>query len=208
MKKILMFIALAVLGCSAMADVAVDMNAAFINDTNGTPVSVGDMFLIVIDTDGDGVNGAGLANYTDYNAAWNAVVNVGSFLWDTDDIILFQGGLNNGSSMAGWFDLSASHGGTLTTALAGGVDAGDSVYAMWFSGVAGTELTPGAVSQVGFYTEGAWALPADQGTLTANNFGLNQNSISVVPEPASVLLVAVGGALVYGLRRKSNLFGK
>lgn len=201
MKKIIMFIALAMLGCNAIADVAVDMNAAFVNDKDGVGLSVGDMFLIAIDTDGDGVDGASLANYTDDNAAWNAVYDAGSFLWDADDVILFQGGLNNGSSMAGWFDLMASHGSTVTTALGSGIDEGDSVYAMWFSGVAGTELTPGAVSQVGFYTEGNWALPANNGTLTANNFALSQDSITVVPEPATALLLLIGGGCAWAGRR-------
>jgi len=203
MKKIMMIVAALAMSLTAFATVSVDFDVATLNDANDTPIAEGIKFLIFLDKDGDGINGADLSNYFDNNSTWRSVVNSGSFLWDADDEILFNGA-SKGWGLTGEFAINDAYDGNLVFNLGSGIDAGDQIYALWFAEVAGAAATPGSITEVGFITDASWDLPADTGLLQVNDWGQNQSAITVVPEPASALLVAVGGAMVYALRRNTR----
>lgn len=202
MKKIMMIIAGLAMSLTAFATVSVDFDVATLNDANDVAIAEGIKFLIFVDKDGDGINGAWDTNYSDNNSAWNAVVNTGSFLWDTDDEIMFNGA-SKGWGLSGEFATGDANGGNLVFSLGNGIDAGDQIYALWFAEVAGAAATPGSITEVGFITDAAWDLPSDTGLLQVNDWSKNQSAITVqaVPEPATALLVLIGGGLAYASRR-------
>jgi len=205
MKKVLIMLAMAAMASMALATVSVNFELSQLNDANDVAINEGIKFLAFIDKDGDGINGLNLGNYSDGNTLWAAAAaaNQGTFLWDADDEIIFNGE-NKGWDLAGYFSLLDAQGGNSMVTLGGGIDAGDQVYVMWFSELAGSAVTPGSITEVGYYTSGSWTLPNDTGLLQAEDYGLNHSAITVVPEPASALLVAVGGAMVYALRRNTR----
>jgi hypothetical protein len=208
MKKQLLMMAMLAMAAMTYAGVAVNFELYQLNDADDVAISEGIKFLAFIDTDGDGINGLNLGNYSDNNSLWvdAATGNQGSFLWDADDVIIFDGG-NAGWGTAGYFSLNDpnANGGNALVTLGSGIDAGDQVYVMWFSELAGSASAPGSISQVGYYTDSNWTLPNDTGLLQAEDYALNQSAIAV-PEPASALLVALGGGMVYALRRRGHRF--
>ena len=207
MKKIIMMFAMA-MAATSFANIAVNMDLMTLNNASGAPISEGIKFLVYVDKDNDGINGLNLGNYSDNNALWvaAATANQGSFLWDADDTIVFNGA-SKGWGSSGFFSIGDANGGNALFSLGGGIDANDHVYAMWFSELDGTAVVPGSITEVGFYTDSNWALPGDTGTLEASDYGLNQSAITVqaIPEPATALLVAIGGGMAYVLRRKQNI---
>jgi hypothetical protein len=208
MKKIIMMFAMA-MAATSFATVSIDVDLMTLNDVNDQPISEGIKFLVFVDRNNDGIAGLDLSNYSDNNALWTAAAtaNQGTFLWDANDVIVYNGS-NAGWGLDGYFSLQGANNGLVQLTLGiDGVDAGDHVYTMWFPELSGDATVPGNITQVGFLTDPNWTLPADTGVLSATGYDFNQSAIAV-PEPASALLVALGGGLVYALRRKSNLFGK
>jgi hypothetical protein len=206
MKKILMVSAMAVMASVTFANVSVNFELSYLNDADDVAINEGIKFLAFIDKDGDGINGLNLGNYSDDNALWSAAAtaNAGSFLWDADDVIIFNGE-NKGWGVPGYFSLLDAQGGNSTVSLGNGIDTGDQVYVMWFAELAGIASAPGSISQVGYYTDSNWTLPPEGNGLQAEDYALNQSAITVVPEPATALLVAIGGGMAYVLRRKQNI---
>jgi len=207
MKKILVMLAMAAMAHVTFADVAVNFELAYLNDADDVVINEGIKFLAFIDKDGDGIDGLNMGNYSDNNALWvaAATANTGSFLWDANDVIIFNGE-NKGWGLPGYFSLLDAQGGNSIVTLGNGIDVGDQVYVMWFAELAGNAGAPGSITQVGFYTDSNWTLPNDTGLLQAEDYELNQSAITVVPEPASALLVALGGGMVYALRRRGHRF--
>ncbi len=204
MKRIIMMLIMA-MAVTSFADISVNLDLMTLNDANDVAISEGIKFLAFVDKDNDGINGLDLSNYSDNNALWvaAAVANQGSFLWDADDAIVFNGA-SKGWGLDGYFSASDANGGDIQITLGNGIDENDHFYVMWFAELAGNAVAPGSISQVGFYTDSNWRLPAAPGLMTAASDTLNQSAITVVPEPASALLVAVGGAMVYALRRNTR----
>ncbi|MFA6172278.1 MAG: PEP-CTERM sorting domain-containing protein [Kiritimatiellales bacterium] len=208
MKKIIMMFALA-MAATSFATVSVNMDLMTLNDASDVAIKEGIKFLVYVDKDNDGINGLNLSNYADLNSLWvnAAAANTGSFLWDADDAIIFNGA-SAGWGSEGFFSLGSANGGlNAMFNLGNGIDQNDGVYAMWFAELAGNAATPAGITEVGFYTDSNWALPGDTGTLEASDYGLNQSAITVqaIPEPATALLVAIGGGMAYVLRRKQNI---
>jgi hypothetical protein len=206
MKKIIMMFAMA-MAATSFANVAVNMDIMTLNDASDVAIQEGIKFLVYVDKDNDGINGLDLSNYFDDNALWvaAAAANQGSFLWDADDAIIFEGA-SAGWGSEGFFSIGSANGGlNANFALGNGIDAGDHVYAMWFAELAGDAATPAGITEVGFYTDSVWTLPSETGLLDASDYYLNQSAITVVPEPATALLVAIGGGMAYVIRRKSNI---
>jgi hypothetical protein len=209
MKKILVMLAMAAMASMAFADVAVNLELSYLNDADDAPISEGIKFLAFIDTDGDGINGLNLGNYSDNNALWSAAAtaNQGTFRWDADDVIIYNG-VNAGAGLDGYFSLinTPQAGNSVVTLGVDGIAVGNQVYVMWFSELAGSASAPGIIHQVGYYTDSNWTLPTNGNTLQVEDYTLNQSAITVIPEPASALLVALGGGMVYVLRRRGNRF--
>lgn len=207
MKKIIAILALAAFASVTLADVAVNFELWTLNDADDTPISENIKFLAFIDADGDGINGLNLDNYSDNNSLWNAAAaaNQATFLWDTDDLIIFNGD-SKGYAVPGYFSLLDANGGNAVFSLGSGIDTGDQVYVMWFAELAGSASAPGSITQVGYYTDSNWTLPNVTGLLQAEDYALNQSAITIqaVPEPASALLIALGGGAVYAIRRRGR----
>jgi hypothetical protein len=205
MKKIIMMFAMA-MAATSFGTVSVNIDLMTLNDASDVAISEGIKFCAFIDKDNDGINGLDLSNYSDNNALWVAAVaaNQGSFLWDADDAIIFNGA-SQGWDMTGYFSISDANSGNAMFNLGGGIDAGDHVYVLWFAELAGDAVAPTGITEVGFYTDSNWILPHDTGLLDASSDSLNQSAITVVPEPATALLVAIGGGMAYVIRRKSNI---
>jgi hypothetical protein len=203
MKKIIMMFAMA-MAATSFATVSVNIDLMTLNDANDVAISEGIKFLAFVDKDNDGINGLDLSNYSDNNALWAAaaVENQGSFLWDADDAIVFNGA-SKGWGLDGYFSISDANSGNAIFNLGSGIDAGDHVYVMWFAELAGDAVAPGSISEVGFYTDSNWTLSNDGGLLDASSDSLNQSSIAV-PEPATAALALLGGGMVYVLRRNTR----
>jgi hypothetical protein len=178
-----------------------------LNDANDVPISEGIKFLAFIDKDNDGINGLDLSNYFDDNPLWSAAAtaNQGTFLWDADDAIIFNGA-SKGWGFEGYFSISDANSGNAMFDLGNGIDIDDHVYVMWFAELAGDAVAPGSISEVGFYTDSTWVLPGDTGLLDASSDTLNHSAITVVPEPASALLALIGGGVAFVVRRRGNKF--
>jgi len=200
MKKILIIWAAVAMAFVASASVSVDLDLMTLNDASGVPISEGIKFLVFIDKDNNGINGADLSNYFDYNAMWNSVVNTESFLWDLNDEIIYNGS-SAGWGSSGYFSMADANGGYAMINLGNGINQGDRVYAMWFPELAGNAVKPGNISQVGFLTGNDWVLPADTGLMQINQYDFNQSAINVIPEPATALLALIGGGLAWASRR-------
>ncbi|MFA7368099.1 MAG: PEP-CTERM sorting domain-containing protein [Kiritimatiellales bacterium] len=210
MKKILVMLAMSAMASMALATVSVNLELAYLNDANDVAISEGIKFLAFIDTDGDGINGLNLGNYSDDNALWSAAAtaNQGTFLWDANDVIIYNG-VNAGAGVDGYFSLinTPQAGNSVVTLGVDGIGVGNQVYVMWFAELAGSTSAPGIIHQVGYYTDSNWTLPTDGNVLQAEDYALNQSAITVqaIPEPATALLVAIGGGMAYVLRRKQNI---
>lgn len=198
-KYIIGFISL--LAVCATANITVDYQLAYLNDSTGTAVSQGTIAAFYIDLNGNGLSGITSSTVTD------------SFLFDAGDLLI---GTDVSSAADGAF-LSADGFldelgrmdnaiGALTSELTanGGSVNGQDVYMLWFPEL--TIGTPGENQSYGFYNLGS--LPtADGQALTDLNSGLDLNAqYQTVPEPATALLAVIGGALAYGLRRRGHKF--
>jgi hypothetical protein len=198
MKKIGMMMAMAVLAVGAFADVSVNINVTSmgLTDQNDATISVADGFyMLVADVDGDGLDG------------WNFDTDQISFsdsLVLDDDVVLYQGGYS--------FDDAALSPNSQESYL--GVIGGEQYYVIWGSvGSSATALGEG--NWFGAYSiddNVIWEVPA---TGTVAPFISDANAVAVsslygyaqsVPEPASALLVLLGGGMVYALRRRGNKF--
>jgi hypothetical protein len=204
MKKIIMMLTMA-MAVTSFADISVNLDLMTLNDANDVAISEGIKFLAFVDKDNDGINGLDLSNYFDDNALWvaAAAANQGSFLWDADDAIVFNGA-SKGWGLDGYFSASDANGGDLQVTLGNGIDENDHFYVMWFSELAGGAVAPGSITQVGFYTDSNWVLPGEGGLLSAASDSLNQSAITVVPEPATAMLALIGGGMAYALRRNKR----
>jgi hypothetical protein len=208
MKKLIMMFAMA-MAATSFATVSVNIDLMTLNDANDVAIHEGIKFCAFIDKDNDGINGLNLSNYSDNNALWvaAATANQGTFLWDADDATIYNG-VSRGWGMDGYFSGLDVNGGDFQITLGNGIDVNDHVYVMWFSELDGSAVAPGSITEVGFYTDSNWTLPNDSFLLNATGDTLNQSAITVqaIPEPASALLVALGGGIVYALRRRGNRF--
>jgi|GEM_PF-3408145 len=193
-----------------MADVSFAGISGYYLDVNSEKVALGDMFAVYLDLDNDGINGADLINYTDYDPTWLSVINTESFEWDSDDYLVWYGAMNG--SADGVFNLNASHGHDpylYTSELPEGYDPGDALYVLYFPGLSGSATTPGNITQLGYYTQDNWVAPPDPGStdlaaVVTDATGL-QTAIAV-PEPASALLALIGGGVAFVVRRRGNKF--
>ena len=190
MKKVLLFVAMAVAAFSAHASMTYSPFLFDGYDAGGTPIADG-TFVMVLDVDGDGWNGF------DYlSQAVSPADNSSSWLWDTDDKLMDRGQIVNGEA----FPFS-----TFTAASVPGFDANvDHYYVMWFDTAYNVaDIGPGVGVNYGVEDLGTVGTdPGDYGPFLVGGNAVYQT----VPEPASALLVLLGGGAVYALRRRGHYF--
>ncbi len=186
MKKIaIMFIALTA-AVAAQATVSVDVKARFLKDETGlTNAAKGTLSYLIVDLDGNGIG--------DLNN-----VDGSSYKFDANDTIIASAGIS--ASLAGYASVFA---GTKTHADNGGVlKTGDDVWLVWFPHITGTTTVGGPGENQYFGALKVTDITANGGTATYNVSTLAQAATyQTIPEPATALLVAVGGGMVWAARR-------
>lgn len=184
MKKIVIAMIVAVSAFVAHADMTYSPFLLDGYDAGGSPIVDG-TYVMLIDLDGDGF---------DFN---NLDGTTGTWNFDADDYLMDVGQIVNGEAFP--FD-------TITTAgIPSGYDANiDHYYVFWFDKAYSlADIQPGA--GIHFGVEDLGAVGTDPGDYTPFLTGGNAQ-YQTVPEPASALLVAIGGGLVYALRRRGHRF--
>ncbi len=207
MKKIVLLTTVVALGATlAQAGIALNIYQGYLYKNDGsTPLSENSTMMLLCDANNNGSFG----DLTQVPSAWTA---------DAGDVVVDRWAFNYNADI-GFGDK------VVTFNLTGGIDANKKLMLVWYD----KEYNPGDAGpgqgvhfgtfrtddiQTGSMT--SWIIPADGATvnlsfLTANAGGDNAEALGVaqhqvVPEPATALLVAVGGVAAYFLRRKSNMF--
>ncbi len=174
------------------ADVSLTLGAGNLRTSDGSSLMPGTGLIVLLaDSNQDGFASIGTDNFA-----------------SGDDTILFQGALDSGLG-DGMFLRSVN----LT--LAGGLTAGDPVQLYWYPTLSESSTSPGHGTSFGSYRDATgsldgsdpWILPSDGMSmnlnfLTASAGGSNPDSIgwasqvTPMPEPQSLLLAGLGGALL------------
>jgi hypothetical protein len=211
MKKtaIAMALALICLGGSTGQAVTINLTAAYIQESDGSPLAAGSTLMLVASTlDADFGNLESL-NLADPNAFAN----------ETDDIVLARWGLD---AVAG--DGSTLH--PINFDLGGDLSGGDPLLFVWYSGLqeSGAPAAPGEGRWFGTYrtndvvdgSSSGWFVPGDNGATIDLNFltvsgggsipdiaGLaDQQTMMPIPEPSTYGMFLIGGLALLGFLRK------
>jgi hypothetical protein len=190
MKKLLMISAIALMAVVARADLAYMPSAlGVLNDAAGNPLSDG-TFLMVLDLDGSGF---------DFNN-----LSGDSWVFDANDVIMDRGAIGPTKGVDFELEGDAFPVWTVSTAnIPAGYTANvDQYYVFWFDkSYDVADLGPGA--GVHFGVENLGTVGTDPGTYTPDLVGGNAQ-YQTVPEPATALLIAIGGGMAYVLRRNTR----
>jgi hypothetical protein len=196
MKKIGIVAIFALLASFASADIALEIGFGQMFDNDGsTPISIGDLWAIYIDVDGDGASA-----FTDSSS--NAS---DSFLMDADDVLVGYGAIDNTfGSLAGYVQTGA---GNAITAFNASVS-GKNYYLLFFQDVDGSSATqPGEGTYFGYWQAANQTPTADNNTQTSALFTASSTAqYQTVPEPATALLALIGGGIAYAVRRRGHKF--
>lgn len=190
MKKILMMSAIALMAVATQADMTYSPFAfGVLNDASGNVINDG-TYVMVLDLDGDGWNG------TDYLTQSPGGDNASSWLWDADDVLMDRGQITAGDAFPFWTVSTASIPAGYTANV-------DNYYVMWFDTAYNiADVGPGA--GINYGAENMGAVGTDPGDYTPFMVG-GSATLQTIPEPATALLVAIGGGMAYALRRKQNI---
>lgn len=190
MKKIIILAMAVMMAAGTYANITFNLWYKQAKDHLGTTINDATMFKIIVDADGDGLD----AQSSGLNA----------FASD-DDQVAFTYAFD--PSYPGEIYMVEDFTNVQRPAVATGTK---DFYVAWYEGLTNQSATdPGVGQWYGTYRESDWVFPEDGSTVTFGDMGdngsaLNQSDVTysqVVPEPASALLVALGGVSVYVLRR-------
>ena len=193
MKKMILIAAAVMMAAGAYANITFNMWYVDAKDHLGATISDNTIFKIIVDADGDGLDSAiSLEN------AFAAGDDQVAFTYAFDstypgELYFIEDGIN-----------------IARPSVATGEK---NFYVAWYEGLEDTgAAAPGLGQWVGVYRESNWVFPEDGSTVsfgdTAAGTPLNQADVSyyqVVPEPASALLVLLGGGLTYYIRRRGSI---
>lgn len=214
MKKTALIVALGALSVGTAANAALVSAQVFglYNADGSVPTS--SKTMAIIDVDGDGLAGFDLAN-------WDG----SSFLPDADDAIITDGTIGQWNEATGDGDgfeagvPGAFAGATLDTTTKVGaysfisadaagnndttIGEGDEVFLFWFPELAIGAAAPGTEQAFGVISLGV--LPGPSGSLTvadlAQGNDYRASLTTIVPEPSSLALLALGGMAMLRRRR-------
>jgi len=184
MKKIIYYIVIALAAISADASMTYSPFLFDGYDASGSAIVDG-TFVMVLDVDGDGWDGLS------YDSQALSGDNSSSWLWDADDYLMNRGEIVNGEA----FPFS-----TFTAASVAGYDANvDHYYVMWFDTAYNiSDAGPGV--GVDYGVEDLGAVGTDPGNYGEFLTGGNA-TYQTVPEPATALLLLIGGGCAWAGRR-------
>jgi hypothetical protein len=194
---------LVMMGMMTYADIATFDIQAYLSDVkqknNGSAsLTVDSVFMLIADGNNDGLN---------MDSAWDQSLFVANNYLDNE--IIYKGtAIDDGEGSYLWSFTTGDRG--ALSAANDLVVAGDNYYMVWFEGLQNdVNGTPSANSWVGSYREATaeWQLPSVNGLRFPAADPVNMNNVTwtqAVPEPASALLVALGGGMVYALRRRGH----
>jgi hypothetical protein len=189
MRKIAMTVAALVLvAATAQANVAffpdIGLGSASAQNAAGSPLANG-TYLLVLDLNNNGSQDA----FTKTGGSAT------SWLWDSGDLILDRGDIGVSSGVAGMAFPAAN----INPANYAGYSTSDHVFMLWFD-KAYNAAAAGPGAGVHYGVEDLGTAPADGGTLTVDANGGPANLVTS-PEPATLVLLAVGGAITLIRRR-------
>jgi hypothetical protein len=185
MKKILVMMVLAAVSISvAYSDVSAIIAPVgdTLKDISGNTVSMANgFFMLIADTAGDGLDG--------YNFGGTAGLNLTDTFAEDDDVLFYTTGYVADDVAFGSFSQQTYS----------GITAGQDYYAVWSDGT-------GWAGTYHIGTDVNWDVPTSGGTVSPSfsGYGDANTQYAAVPEPASALLVALGGGMVYALRRRGR----
>lgn len=193
------------------ADVSILFQAGAIRQANGNEVAIGSIGVLIADTNNDGLGNL-----------YGSTLNVSSALGGSDNIIL---GLFQAKDIGGVVGFSATI--NYDYASYSGFETNDNLYLVWFPTISAVGVTLGANVNYGYYRNSladensasdiGFVAPSDSSSpnlfvfdnvtnpgSAATPAELTALSYTAIPEPTSVALVTMGGALAVGavLRRR------
>jgi hypothetical protein len=187
MKKIMILAAMFVAALSAQANLALNITTDNVTFDGVSNYANGDFFMYLIDVNGDGIA-----------APTDIAFNPGS-----DDYLVASGD--------GFFmDMDGYRGYTYTgdQSLDFATYQNKNVYLVAFDGITSSELAPGAGTDYVIWRSSAMSLPGLEGGSLLDAYSFNPAEATyaqTIPEPATALLIAIGGGMAYVIRRKSNI---
>jgi len=187
MKSILITAAaLLLMAVSAQADMtyAPFLIGGALNNS-GTPIANG-TYVMVLDLNNDGCNG------TSYLAQLGSQANKGSWLWDTNDMVMDRGEIDGGDAFPFSQIITSQKPATFTSNV-------DHYYLMWFdTPYSATATGPGAGIHYG--VEDLGTVGTDPGDYNPFPVGGNA-SMTTVPEPVTCVSLLAGAAMMLARRR-------
>ncbi len=206
MKKIVLMAALAFSAVLAQASISLNFTEGYLYKHDGSTVlPENSTIVMLLDADNDGSFG----DLTQSTTSWTA---------DAGDVVLDRWAFN--------YNYDVGFGADSPTYTYGGdITVGKKIMLVWYDkAYSAGDAGPGEGVYFGtFRTDdiqtgqnATWIVPSDGftvnvGFLTANAGGDNAESLGAaqyqtVPEPATALLVAIGGGMAYALRRRGHRF--
>ena len=196
---------------AAHGGVTITFRVDQVYDTDGAPVSVSGLGMIIADIDGDG-----------FGAIQSGGIGVGDFIGSSDSI-LYRADFSSadGTTPGIWFESLSN------ITLTAGWTQGDALAFVWVPHLTTASLSVSEGEFYGLATYSSWVTPADGGSVTyqlisSTNNGVftptpdyptlqlpdvqlrATNIVSAVPEPSAFALIAgtLGLAFVAGRRRR------
>lgn len=211
MKKRMITLLAMLAGAMAHADIAnfdVQMLVGGVmqKENSSANLTAGSVYMVIADGSNDGLN---------MDSLWDmSLFTSDSYL---DNEIIYKSTAIDFEGLTYLWTGTSEERGSAFNAYNDLVGANDTYYLVWFEGLSDVDGTPTAGSWVGSITysssDANWRLPPANGAVgdsgTYASLAMNDVSwVQAVPEPASALLVAIGGGMVYALRRKQNLLAR
>ncbi|RPI62558.1 MAG: PEP-CTERM sorting domain-containing protein [Planctomycetaceae bacterium] len=182
-NALLMTLVVALMAVSAQAGISYSAFCYTANDASDNAI-VNGTYVMVMDRDNDGILPTGYDNS-------------GSWLWDADDLLMDRGQIGEAANGVAGFAYPFYS--TMTLPANYTVNT-DKIYVLWFD-VAYSATATGPGAGVAYGIEDCGFVGADNADYTVDMVG-GSAPLSTIPEPVTVVVLLVGGALVAARKRR------